>query len=201
MLWGLTGQMSTIFLTHAVIALISGISNHPWLVSIMHKLLLLFDLLCSFEHGYSWAYSWAVCHLLSTVTQVSNQIISLLHAVTHCEKNDQVPYHQASRKNMYRSTGLFIFKGKHSHFLKRQNDQRQISALLYAHRPHTVCVAQKYAVPEVLSFCNGGFFFPLHRPSQVLFIAISIYFWTTLGCEQLLNDAVKHYWLNTFFTL
>ena len=40
------GWMSTsIFLTHVVIALISCISNHPWLVSIVHKILLLFDLL------------------------------------------------------------------------------------------------------------------------------------------------------------
>lgn len=55
--WGSTGRLSSsIFLTHAVVALTSCISNHQWLVYIMHKILLLSDLLLvlsSYEHSYS----------------------------------------------------------------------------------------------------------------------------------------------------
>lgn len=151
----------------------------------MHKLLLLFDLLCSYEHSYSWAYSWAVCHLLSTVTQVSNQIISLYmqwpmvrkmtrsYIIRLIEKNVQIYWFVHIKENTHAS-----WRGK------------MISTLIYAYRLwrsvlHENMLSQKYC-----HFVTEGFFSFIIP--QVLFIAISIYFWTTLGCEQLLNDAVKH---------
>lgn len=92
---------TSIFLTHAVIVLTSWMMSDGWCP--YYSKPLLFDMLCcvSMNMATLWHIAIAVCHFLSTVTQVSNNIISLLHAVTHGEKNDQGLHCLTSKSSTY----------------------------------------------------------------------------------------------------
>lgn len=55
--------------------------------------------------------------------------------------------------------------------------------------PDVLCCTKICCPWSTVILSKRGFFF--HYPSPVLLITISIYFWTSLRCEQLLNDTVK----------
>lgn len=95
--WGRTGWMSTsIFLTHAVNAVISCISTHPWLVSIVHKILLSSTCYSSIVRLSTVAAVWPIAKLRATSSvQLLRYLTNHqpLQAVTHGEKNDKGSSH------------------------------------------------------------------------------------------------------------
>lgn len=128
-----------------------------------------------------------MCHFLSTVTQVSNQLISLYMQWPMVRKMTRARMIRLLKNGTYLSS-LFSSHKRKYYTSWRGKMIKALLKVLYAYRLYLT----KICCPgsTVIFFHREDFF--CHYFPPVLLINMSVYFQKTPACEQLLNDAVEH---------